>query len=677
MPEADLTLPRNEHVNLLRRIVQHFTHHSGAGIVYLFSDYSLANHWLLKTFLEQVPKDSVVTLSNINAGVDSFLTPLFSFNNSKTRSTVFWLFLDNPEIKVDYLRDQVLARLNENRAFLESNNLFVVLVLPSRFQQRTAEVAPDLWSVRSASYQVPSWVYLPSTEKNQTLLEKEILSVSTLPSEALKQRWIQQWSAWKRDHSKPLSPALGRQIANRYLDQHLPQEAEFFAAQALEVSRQQLHTYGKNDLATLSELSMSLSLMGNILLSSGYAERARDLFQESLNIDYTMVEKLGENHQTLRDLSVSLVNMGDVSREMRLLMDAQKFYQKSLEIDERLLELGNHSTQGLRDLSITLSKLGRTAYNLGDLEKARFELDRSLAIIDELTESSGISAQNLRDSIVLLTSIADVDLSAGRLKDARARLDRALRDAKQLVELGNRSSQTLRDLSVVLEKIGDVAYASDELDDAQQAYEECLEIRRELLDLTNARPRSLRDFSISLSRIGDIAFARGDLDTARKRFIESLETDRAIVALTGKTYAGLREIGISLNNIGRVANKQNHFQEAQENYEGSIDIYRELFNSLESTPDDRINLAITLYLFGQTCLKLKDTAKARNAFQESAQLSQTSGKIDANALAIAYLSLEDLAEIAKNSGELEEAKRLHEESNKLARQMKGLTAQPE
>ena len=376
--------PSLAHFQLLRRLQQQLRHHSRMSVVYLFSDYELANQWLISE-LDAHLRARSMRLQVLRPASSSDLTtavldPLLSPDSGMTGMPC-WLAMSEPHAEWDSYRDQVLARLNENRSVLGRNKSFIFLLLPAHFEARAAEIAPDLWSVRSASHVVPPW--RTGEEGGHANLKAPMPFVTAkghgepAPVEALvEQRWKKQWDQWSRDRSQQLSPVMAWQLVEQLLERHQPGRAQVFAAQALDISR--------NAPQSLRDLSVSLENVGNVARDLGQLEEARSAYAESLEISRQLKTLTGDSPQSLRDLSVSLDNAGDVARELGQLEEARSAYAESLEIRRQLKTLTSDSPQSLRDLSVSLSNVGNVARDLGQLEEARTAFGEALDLVKRL-----------------------------------------------------------------------------------------------------------------------------------------------------------------------------------------------------------------------------------------------------------------------------------------------------
>ena len=244
-----------------------------------------------------------------------------------------WLAMSEPHAEWDSYRDQVLARLNENRSVLGRNKSFIFLLLPAHFEARAAEIAPDLWSVRSASHVVPPW--RTGEEGGHANLKAPMPVVTAkghgepaLPEALVERRWKKQWDQWSRDRSQQLSPILAWQLVEQLLERHQPARAQVFAAQALDISR--------NAPQSLRDLSVSLNNVGNVARELGQLEEARSAYAESLEIRRQLKTLTSDSPQSLRDLSASLSNVGDVARDLGQLEEARTAFGEALDLVKRL-----------------------------------------------------------------------------------------------------------------------------------------------------------------------------------------------------------------------------------------------------------------------------------------------------------------------------------------------------
>ena len=432
--------PSLAHFQLLRRLRQQLRHHSGVGVVYLFSDYALANQWLAAELDAHLRAKSLCLRMLRPAGAteapSKVLAPLLAASNEAVAKP-FWLALGEPLPEWDLYRDTVLARLNENRSVLGRNHVFIFLVLPTHFQNRAAEIAPDLWSVRSASHVVAPWrIDNDDHHQRDRQTAPSLVAAEQDPGvlAAMLQRWQTLGDRWLREPNQRPSPSLAWQLVDRLRELQQPKQAQLLAEQALEISRQ-LTTLDDSSAQSLRDLSVSLDKVGDVARDLGQLDEARSAYQESLEISRQLTTLTGNSAQSLRDLSVSVEKVGDVARDLGQLDEARSAYQESLDISRQLSTLDDSSAQSLRDFSVSLNKVGDVARDLGLLEEARNAHQESLKISRQLTTLTGHSPQSLRDLSVSLEKVGNVVYDLGQLEEARNAFAEALGLVKRLREV--------------------------------------------------------------------------------------------------------------------------------------------------------------------------------------------------------------------------------------------------
>ena len=489
--------PTLAHFQLLRRLRQQLRHSAGLGVVYLFSDYALASQWLLTELDAHLRSKSqrlqVLKPVEPTDAPSLVLQPLLAPPDAVTGLS-YWLAMAEPDQQWDAYRDTVLARLNENRSVLSRHRAFIFLLLPTRYESRAADVAPDLWSVRSASHVLAPWVGDGVVGRGHARLAAPSAQVAsqggrnmTLPLSLhlVLQRWQKQWTKWNRNRRLQLAPTLAWNLVDQLRENHRFDRAKVVAAQALTISRH-LKTLTGDSPQSLRDLSVSLNKVGDVARDLGQLEDARSAYTESLAIRRQFKALTGDSPQSLRDLSVSLVKVGEVARDLGQLEDARNAYTESLAICRQLKNLTGDSPQSLRDLSVSLNKVGEVVRDLGQLEEARSAYAESLAICRQLRSLTGDSPQSLRDLSVSLDNVGEVARDLGQLEAARSAYTESLAISRQLKTLTGDSPQSLRDLSVSLNKVGDVVRGLGQLEEARKVFAEALSLIKQLREVLSA-----------------------------------------------------------------------------------------------------------------------------------------------------------------------------------------------
>ena len=134
-----------------------------------------------------------------------------------------------------------------------------------------------------------------------------------------------------------------------------------------------------------------------------------------------------------RDLSVSFERLADLAREAGQGERARELYERSLEIAQGLADDEPGSTTYRRDLSVSFNKLADLAREAGQGERARELYERSLEIRQGLADDEPGSTTYRRDLSVSFERLADLAREAGQGDDARQWVSRALDIRRGLV----------------------------------------------------------------------------------------------------------------------------------------------------------------------------------------------------------------------------------------------------
>ena len=283
--------PGLAHYQLLRRLRQDLRHRGDFGLIYLFSDYPLANQWLARELDAHLRARSLCLqlLQPSNAALNprDVVQPLLSAS-AAAAPMPYWLALSEPDPSWDAYRDSVLARLNESRGTLRRIRVFLFVVLPVSYEGRAADIAPDLWSVRSASHRVAPWsdavdtrVAIPAHATPEVPGPWPLASLASLDAQLA--RWSSQWEQWQKDRDQAFSPELGWLLVEQLLERQQLRPAHDIALQALAVSRQ-LKSLTGDAPQSLRDLSVSLDNVGDVARDLGQLEEARAAYEEALSL---------------------------------------------------------------------------------------------------------------------------------------------------------------------------------------------------------------------------------------------------------------------------------------------------------------------------------------------------------------------------------------------------------
>ena len=379
-------------------------------------------------------------------------------------------------------RATLLARLNESREWLINGFARpLILCFPADWQQRTPQIAPDLWHVRSfvALLKAPAPVTLlvdgGFSNSGAVLNENVNAARSTTPFHDINDA-IQSTIA-------PLQQAVTTARAR------LAKSPETFNLQR--------------------ELSVALSNLGDGWMEVSQPAEALRAYRESLELFRQLRESLGDSPQVLRDLSVSLEKVGDAESNAGRNDAALVTFRESLELRRQLRESLGDSPQVLWDLAVSLSRVGNAELNAGRNEAALVAYRESLELCRQLRASLGDSPQVLRDLMNSLQRVASIHARKGHIADALVLEYESLELARQLHAVVGDSLQMLTDLSIILEAIGTLENAQSNYEAAFKAYHESSDVRRQLRQVLGNSPDRLRAHIDLLWKLADVADAAG------------------------------------------------------------------------------------------------------------------------------------------------------------------------
>ena len=461
--------PTADHLLLLRRLRRLLLRAQSAQLLYLWGDDPRSLAWLQGELDRTLRARSrcLLAVPAESGGIPDVEQALRAVLQPERGAQLFGVWVDLGDARGSQRRDWLLARLNERRAGLLAMARPVLLVGRGDAELAVAMVAPDLWSIRSASFAVPAW----ATDAAASLL---------LPMPRLE--------------GGDLPPAPGSLAAVALWDSAL---ASFRQATAQQGDAAQ-------SLADDASARLALGLGFDAIAQArryrqlALAERVLADLETHLVIDPSVV---GEQPQALRQTFQWQFWAAELSGLRRQWRNALVHVQQALVAAERLVKLTGESPEALRDWSVSLEKVGEVQRALGDVAGARERFEQSLQVRERLVKLTGESPEALRDWSVSLNKVGEVQRALGDEAGARERFEQSLQVRERLVKLTGESPEALLDLASALERLGDVAHEQGDKDAARQFY---------LRDLA-ASEAALRQSPLSKD-IGDVlAVARSRL----------------------------------------------------------------------------------------------------------------------------------------------------------------------
>ena len=486
--------PTADHLLLLRRLRRLVLRVQSAQLLYLWGDDPRSLAWLQGELDRTLRARSrrLLAVPAASGGAPEVEAALHAVLLPERGAELFGVWVDLGDARGRPQRDWLLARLNERRAGLLAVARPVLLVGRGDAAFPVAMVAPDLWSIRSASFTVPAW------------------AVDGALGLALPTPW----------RGEGLPPSSGHLAAVALWDRAL---ASFQQASAPGDAAARARA---DDASPRLALDLGFDAIAQAVRyrQPALAERVLADLAAHLVIDPAAV---GDQPQTLRQAYQWQLWAAELAGLRRQWRDAQAHAVHALALVERLVKLTGDSPEALRDWSVSLEKVGDVQRALGDLAGARERHEQSLRVRERLVKRTGESPEALRDWSISLSKVGDVQRALGDVAGARERYEQSLQVSERLVQLTGDSPEALRDWSVSLEKVGDVQRTLGDVAGASERYAQSLQVRERLVQLTGESPEALRDLAISCQRLGDLQAATGAPDAARAWFERDLQAAEA------------------------------------------------------------------------------------------------------------------------------------------------------
>ena len=431
--------PTADHLLLLRRLRRLLLRAQSAQLLYVWGDDPRSLAWLQGELDRTLRARSrrLLAVPAEGGGATEVEAALRAVLQPERGAELFGVWVELGDARGSAQRDWLLARLNERRAGLLALARPVLLVGRGDAELAVAMVAPDLWSIRSASFGVPA---LATDAAARLLLPTPRLVGSDLPaapgSLAAVALWDSALASFRQATARQggSAPALADDTSPR-LELGLGFDA---IAQAVRYRQLALAERVLADLA--AHLAMDPSAVGDQPQAlrqtyqwrlwaaelAGLRRQWPDALSHAL-LALAAAERLvkltGESPGALRDWSASLIKVGDVQRALGDMTGTRERYEEGLKVSERLMKLTGDSPEALRDWSESLIKVGNVQRWLGDVTGARERYEDSLKVRERLVKLTGESLGALLDWSVSLIRVGNAQSALGDVTGARERYE--------------------------------------------------------------------------------------------------------------------------------------------------------------------------------------------------------------------------------------------------------------
>ena len=333
-------------------------------------------------------------------------------------------------------------------------------------------------------------------------------------------------------------------------------------AQALECYRKSLAM--SESLGDKFLIAATLANAGNAHRSQGDYAQALEYFRKSLS--------LGESLENQNVIASNLFSIGTIRLHQGAYAQALEYLRKSLAMMEAIGDKAG--------ISIALNNIGLVHYSQGDYAKA---LESYLAIDESQTNKVDIAGK--------LNNIGRVHRSQGDYAQALEYYHKSLALSEEV--------ENNYGIAITLLNIGNVHRNQGNYAQAVECYQKSLALREAIGDKAGV--------ANTLNNIGRAHHLQGAYAQALEYLQKSLALREAIGDQGG--------VGATLSNIADVYQKQGHYALAIDTASRAAALARQI--------GDAENLSKTLFAVGAAHRALKDSVKARVAFEEAITAIET------------------------------------------------------
>lgn len=315
-------------------------------------------------------------------------------------------------------------------------------------------------------------------------------------------------------------------------------------------------------IAAHNDIGKIYMFVGN-LEKVNSSEQALHHFQQARALGEQMLKETPADSSLHRDVSVSLELMGDILIPMGRLDEADKAYSQSLAISEQRLMQTPNDIKCMQDAGFGYEKVADGLLTRGEIAKARPYLERCIGLYQKIVDLDPKNASYRRDLIVGQSKFGNVLRNEERYDEA-AMLFRSCVDGCKALENIPDSGAQLRDRAVNLNKLGAVLLLQNNASEARRVFGESLEISRAAFQVDPRSVTSRHDLTIVLKRIADASVAGGDPENARARLMECLPIRRELATEDAANQALQVELAAVLADLCSLDLDSNHKDKAAE-----------------------------------------------------------------------------------------------------------------
>ncbi len=247
----------------------------------------------------------------------------------------------------------------------------------------------------------------------------------------------------------------------------------------------------------------------------------------------------------------ALYQLGEVQVERGKLAAAKEIFDRSLELAESLVERKPDNGEFLMRLGECQFFVGQVHYEQNHYEAAESCWSDYKTTAEQLVSLDPTLAKYRAEVAYALTNLAALNQRRGNARFATTLFERVVETWREVARLAPEEPEWTKEIGDALSWLGSSLQSGSELARATQCFRDELDIRRELHDLQpdNLQWELLR--SMAHAHLGDMLRLAGDLEAADRDFALAVEISRRLCAADPENADWNRNLAVHLASRAR------------------------------------------------------------------------------------------------------------------------------
>ncbi len=264
-------------------------------------------------------------------------------------------------------------------------------------------------------------------------------------------------------------------------------------------------------------LAIALSKVGGFEESTGDADKALDLFRQSLDVRLQRAKDNREDTEVISDLDYSHGEVGNLLWRMGRLKEAQSQLLRRIPLTEELLKLDSLPEKRRVDLSTLQTQLGRLASQLGELAPAREHYQRSSELLESLVKEDPKNVALQLSLASSLNRLGNASFADSDPLDAFVQQQKSLAIWKSHSDADPSNVSISNGLAEAYGEIGQLRYKTGDFKKAESEFEKSIEILESLVAANPDSTALARNLADKYQRLGNALSRNGELAPAIKQ----------------------------------------------------------------------------------------------------------------------------------------------------------------